>query len=497
MTPALAVSPALSKEIRALLPLWGGSIAALVAASVWRQDGPLDVGLYAYVVGSLAIGAHSIGQEYAHGTLPMLLSQPTDRRRVYVLKFLVSAGMLLTLAALAGAAVSGGSRPERWQVALFVLPAFLGLCLAPLVTMVCRSSLAGTILSGGVAGLTWAMTAAVAWFWFGVDAGAGDGVILGRWALAMIVLCLLGGLLGWRRFARLEATVAASRALHLPRWQRGVTTARRYAPLGALAAKEVHLQQLTLVVAGLYLVGWAILLLARSYIPTLSAIPPGALVLLYCVGLVIMIGALASAEERQHGTLACQLLQPAPAWTQWMVKVGVTFGLALVLGAGLPILLIRLAPHEALRGLPRPGDFVVLILLLTAGSIYISSLCCSGVRAMVAALPVGIGVLFYIQVVRAALGWTTSKLAGPWMGHIVSGTVAPFSIDPGDAALVATRVLAFTLVPLLVWFAFVNHRSSERTVRRVVPQVASIAALITMGILLTGGVLALHELSSR
>ena len=63
MTPALAVSPALSKEIRALLPLWGGSIAALAAASVWRQDGPLDVGLYAYVVGSLAIGAHSIGQE--------------------------------------------------------------------------------------------------------------------------------------------------------------------------------------------------------------------------------------------------------------------------------------------------------------------------------------------------------------------------------------------------------------------------------------------------
>ena len=54
---------------------------------------------------------------------------------------------------------------------------------------------------------------------------------------------------------------------------------------------------------------------------------------------MILIGSLASAEERQLGTLEWQTLLPSPAWQQWAVKVGVTFGLALLLGVGLPALL--------------------------------------------------------------------------------------------------------------------------------------------------------------
>lgn len=496
MIRAAVGSPALAKEIRALLPLWGISVAALAAAVVWRRDGLLDLALCAYVVGSLAIGAHSTGQEYSHGTLPMLLSQPTDRRRVYLLKSLVAAAMLLTLAVFAGAALSDGWRSGPWPSAIFVLPLFLGLCLAPLVTMVCRSSLAGTILSGSLAGLTWFVTVVIAWYWFGIDA-AGDDIVLGRWTLGMIVMCPLVGLLGWRRFARLEASEAASRVLHLPRWLRRATTARRYSPLRALAAKELQLQQLTFVVAGLNVIGWTILLLARSYIATLATFPLGAVVLLYSVGLAIMIGALASAEERQQGTLDWQLLQPTPAWQQWMVKVGVTFGLALVLGAGLPIFLIQLAPLEAFRALRMSGDFAVVIVLLTSSSLYISSLSGSGVRAMVLWLPAAIGIVFFVQGVSRALRWVTSQLASPWMAGIVTGAVAPSSVDPADVFVLAARGLSLTLAPLLVWFAFVNHRSSDRTAGRVLRQALAIAALVTTGMIVVGGVLAFHELSSR
>ena len=100
MIRAAVMSPALSKEIRARLPVWGASVAALAGAFVWREGGSRDMGLFAYVVGSLAIGAHSMGQEYSFRTLPMLLSQPTNRRRLYLLKCVVSAVMLLTLAVL-------------------------------------------------------------------------------------------------------------------------------------------------------------------------------------------------------------------------------------------------------------------------------------------------------------------------------------------------------------------------------------------------------------
>lgn len=98
------------------------TVAALAAAFVWRWWDLLDVGLFAYVAGSIAIGAHSVGQEYLYRTLPMLLSQPADRRRVYLIKFMVSAVMLLTLAALAAAVFADVWRPGPWQFSLVILP---------------------------------------------------------------------------------------------------------------------------------------------------------------------------------------------------------------------------------------------------------------------------------------------------------------------------------------------------------------------------------------
>lgn len=497
MTRTAVLSPVLSKEIRALLPFWGASVAAIAAALVWRESHLLDLGFFAYVVGSLAIGAQSVGQEYTYRTLPMLLSQPADRRRVYLLKFLVSAVMLLTLAALAGTVFADVWRQESARFSVAIWPVLCGLFLAPLFTMICRSSLAGMILSACVPALIWMVTLAIAWFWFGIETDRAANIILGRWTLGMILLCPLLGLLGWRRFTELEATEVASPALHLPRWLSSADGARGYSPLRALAAKEVHLQQLTFGVAGLYIIGWAISLLGQRYIPSWSTFPLGVVMLLYCMGLAIMIGALASAEERQHGTLDWQLLQPTPAWQQWMVKVGVALGLALLFGVGLPILLNQVTPLEGFRTIRMSGDLTVLIVLLTASSVYISSLSSSGVWAMAWSLPVGIGVALFIQTVSGALRWVTLKLAGPLMADIVTGAVAPSSADPADVIIFAARAFSLTLAPLLLWFGFVNHTSSERTVRPIFQQIASIAVLIMTGIILVGGVLAFCEVRSR
>jgi ABC-type transport system involved in multi-copper enzyme maturation permease subunit len=497
MTRAALLSPALSKEIRALLPLWGASVAALGAAFVWRGSDRPDIGLFAYVVGSLAIGAQSVGQEYTYRTLPMLLSQPSDRRRVYLRKFVVSAVMLLTLAALAGTMFAKVWRPESARIPVVVLPLLCGLFLAPLLTMTCRGTLAGMILSGSVMGLTWFATLAIAWFGFGIDPEAAKNMILGRWTLGVMVLCPLAGLLGWRRFTTLEGTESASPALHLPRWLRSAQGARRHSPLQAVAIKEVHLQQMAFVVAGLYIIGWALSLLAQRYIPSWSTFPLGAVMLLYCIGLAIMIGALASADERQHGTLDWQLLQPAPVWQQWMVKVGLTLGLAVLFGVGLPVVLNELRPLAGFRALRMTGDLVLLIVLLTASSLYISSLSSSGVRAMVLSLPAGLAVAFFVQIVSGALRWMTSRLAGPLMADIVTGAAAPPSISPAEVALFAARPFSLMLVFLLLWFGFVNHRSSERTIRRMFQQVASIALLIATVIVVVGAVLAFYELRSR
>jgi len=496
MTRAAVWSPALSKEIRALLPLWGTSVAAL-AALVWRDGDLRDLGWFAYIVGSLAIGAQSVGQEYSYRTLPMLLSQPADRRHVYLLKFVVSTVMLLTLAALAAMLPAKVWLPEFSRLPILILPVLCGLFLAPLLTMIARSTLAGMVLSGSAMALTWLVTLAIAWFGFGIAPKAAEHMILGRWTLGAMVLCPLAGLLGWRQFTGLEATEAASPALHLPQWLRSAAGARRHSPLRALAAKEVHLQQLAFGVAGLYIIVWALSSLAQRYIPSWSTFPLGAAMVLYCMGLAVMIGALASAEERQHGTLDWQLLLPTPAWKQWMVKVGVTLGLALLFGVALPVLLNQLKPLDGSRALRLTPDFTVLIVLLTAGSVYISSLAASGVRAMVLSLPVGMAVAYFVRMVSGALHWVTLELAGPMMANIVTGAVVPSSVDPTHIVMLAAWGFSLTLVPLLLWFGFVNHTSSERTVRRIFQQAAAIAVLIVIGMILVGGVLAFYELHSR
>ena len=496
MTRTAVWSPAISKEIRALLPSWGASVTALAAALVWREGSPRDLGLFAYLVGSLAIGAQSVGQEYSYRTLPMLLSQPADRRRVYLLKFVVSAVMLLTLAALAGAIFANVRRPEPARFPIVILPVLCGLFLAPLLTMICRSTLAGMIFSGSAMASTWLVTLAIAWFGFGIEPEAAEHTILGRWTLGVMVLCPPAGLLGWRLFTGLEATEAASPALHLPQWLRSAHGRRRHSPLQALAVKEVHLQQMAFVMAGLYIVGWALMLLAQRYIPSWSTLPVGAAMLLYCLGLAIMIGAVASADERQHGTLDCQLLQPTPAWQQWMMKVGVTLGLALLFGVALPVLLNLVTPLEGFRTLRLSADLAVLTVLLTSSSIYISSLSGSGVRAMVVSLPIGMAVAYFVRMVSGALHWVTFELAGPLMANIVTGAVAPRSVDLPTVVMFAARGFSLALAPLLLWFGFVNHTSSKRTVR-ISWQIVSIAVLITTGIILVGGVLAFFELRSR
>ena len=73
--------------------------------------------MLAYVLGSVALGALSIGHEYTNRTLTLLLSLPADRRRLYLVKLGVLIPMLLTLGALAFGLLfnprSSRSRPRR------------------------------------------------------------------------------------------------------------------------------------------------------------------------------------------------------------------------------------------------------------------------------------------------------------------------------------------------------------------------------------------------
>ena len=94
-----------TKEIRGLAGAWLACLTALVIPAAMGVRATRALEIPAYFLGVAALGALSIGHEYSHSTLTLLLSQPRSRARLFLVKQGVLAAMLLTLAAVAGAVV--------------------------------------------------------------------------------------------------------------------------------------------------------------------------------------------------------------------------------------------------------------------------------------------------------------------------------------------------------------------------------------------------------
>src|SRR4029079_29103 len=89
----------------------------------------------------------------------------------------------------------------------------------------------------------------------------------------------------------------------------------------------------------------------------------------------LLIGSLASGQERHLGMLQSQAMLPVPRTQQWAVKASVVLLLALVLGVVLPWFVF--APPQISRTAFWP--LAASIVLLTTWSLYISSWCGSGI----------------------------------------------------------------------------------------------------------------------
>jgi ABC-type transport system involved in multi-copper enzyme maturation permease subunit len=476
MTRIASVSPLVAKEIRALLPLWLATLLALAAAILWRQRSYSDIGLIAYVAGVVSLGAHAIGHEYGHRTLPALLAQPIARWRLFATKILVAAAMAGVLAAAAAAVFAADSSPGNDTAAYVIMPILAALFLAPLFTLLCRNTLAGAVLGVSAPLMVWIAAILVAWWGFGTSGEAVTAWVLQRWVTLALIVCPMFAALTWRGFSRMEAVEGMPAALTLPRLPGMRTGTRRHAPWRALIAKEIHLQQMSIAITLFYAVIWAIGAGLRPSLPSSAILPLEALLLLYCMGLTIAIGAMASAEERQQGMLDAQLLQPVSALGQWAVKCAVTLSLALLLGVAMPAILI--SNFGDTRGAAVPNFAVVLlVLLITSSSLYLSSLTGSGVKAMALSLPVAVGGAIFIQTTQSAV-----VSASTWLG-------TPLPADHTEAFFVASLLLPVLVVPLLLWFGFVNHHSTEHPLRRTTSQICVVAITLVAVIAAAGAII--------
>jgi hypothetical protein len=194
--------------------------------------------------------------------------------------------------------------------------------------------------------------------------------------------------------------------------------------------------------------------------------------------IALLAGSIASAEERHLGTLASQVLLPRAAWRQWFVKVGVTLGLSAALAVGLPALLMSiLRPVDPFHV---QDEFVVAILLVTSGALYVSTLCSNSLWALLATLPV-LGGAF---VLAAGIFDALNRAQREWVpidhARLRDALRAEFATNPDGYRVrweatqsvehIVPIVLGAGLSCLVLYFAARNHRSLERSIRTVANQ---------------------------
>ena len=485
------------KEIRALLPWWLGVAATtvIVASLAARHVGFPGFRYEQHVwfvivhtVGILAVAALSMGHELSHGTLPSLLAHPVDRRRVLSIKLAVLAAMVGTLGVVASLLFPSPYLPSGAARLLLIWgPVAAGIGLVPILTILTRRPLGGAVFAAaipllilGVSGQffptsddspVWMIT------WYGTLVVSACGLLALLYAFPRLEAGGDGG-------SRPRADAAA-----LPDARAAGETAAAARPvprhwLRLLIAKELRLQQLTFAVSGLYVLASIVIAIAQAddplYVgPTFYAISG-----LHGVFIALIAGSQASSEERQAGVIGSLMLLPKSATSQWIVKVAVVLGVAVVLAVGLPTLLMRILEP------PDPFDveseFVVGVILASVAAIYVSSLCSTSLWSLLACLPAaGVALLTAVAIIDPMFRAARRGFAATWVAAITPAMQANVQ-DVGWRALredmntVRTLEESFLMIAttglalVTLYFASRNHRSLDRGVRRVVRQVLTL-----------------------
>lgn len=463
-----------SKEFRALLPVWAAAAFTIGADPLFRGTGMhslFPLGMFAYIVGSLALGAHVIGHEFTNRTLASLLVQPCRRSSILLTKASVLAVMLVGLGFIARVVVfqslarAFGNLP---RYPTLYLPLIGGFCVAPYMTMRLRSQVAGVVFTACLPGTTYVLALLGGVIIYGTGTAAAEALALSVWTPAMGISAAGGAVLSARSFMRLQDTEGAREEVRLPRWFTVTDASPIRPPLWMLAKKELRLQQMTFAMVAFYALIWTSLTIAGRLNPEFGReFPIQGVGLLYFALLPLLMGSLASAQERQFGMLQSQAMLPVPRAQQWAVKAGVVLVLSLVLGVILPWFVF--APPQLSRASFWP--LLASIALLTTWSLYISSWCRSGIIALALLLPASAAAMLLAR----SIDWLVIALLSP------RRAVAAYGALTQPSAVFTLWVIAATpLAVLLLSFAARNHWTSERKPKAIAAQVAGLAGWLLL-----------------
>jgi hypothetical protein len=478
----------LRKDFRTLLPIWVACVVTITAASAHRtwmglppgatRNGLEGLAILAYGLGSIALGAQIIGGEYGWRTLPSLLMLPAPRWRILLAKLGALACLVAGLVLLAPAA--WGSREPEINTILRLGPAY-GLCVAPFLTMVCRGTLPGIVFTAVLAPMLFVAGQITGSAIYGSAAAEIDRFTYSFLRDGTALLCAAGVVLTVRAFMRLEATDGRSVDLPVPALGGAGQPGRRGSALRLLVGKELRLQQMSFIVVALFGMVWAAALALKRLRPELDVPPLGIEIGLFFSLLSLLIGSLASAEERQFGTTEWQALVPIASSRQWFVKLAVAFGLALAF-FGSATVFVRLAPSLGAGLSSQALVFTIVeITVWVSVGLYASSLSTSGVRALALAVVLMLAITTVVPLI-GRVEW--------WALHMATGSdpsaYTPIAFMYPSPLRTTGQTLIAGLCVLLLRLAFMNHRSAETGTARVWRQSAVLVAYLAAALMING-----------
>ena len=378
MTAAAAVlPPAVVKEIRALFPTYAAALVTIVVGSFGHSHTLIAAGLLAF-----AFGLGRARRAIVRARIQPPHARPaavTAARSPPVVPLQVRRPVRDAAHADSRGPVDVPRRPPACRVArhhpsMLILAAACGLFVAPWLTLVSRSTLAAVVFTIAIPGVLAVGSRPGGRRHLRPSERRSGSIGSSSWSSgpAWSTICAIGAVASWRMFMRLEVIEGHGPAMQLPGWLGGRSETTADAPsrprhrVRMLLAKELRLQQMAFVVAALFTVVWLAMAGLERSVADAPRLPLNGLAILYGGVMAMLIGAMASAEERQLGTAEWQILLPMPAWQQWALKAGVALGLAVLLAVVLPAALRYFSPagddfHQAARAWRETTGIVVIL----------------------------------------------------------------------------------------------------------------------------------------
>jgi hypothetical protein len=410
MSPAMIIW---WKEIRGILPVWVGVLAAMWVPSLleFRPLGMAKHGMLAlaYFIGSMLLAAMVYAREFHDRTMLWQLLQPVSRMSLLWRK---GALLLVVLVSCGVSYIYLLSFDLSFRVGTFVtvgMVIVLSLISVFFWSVLLRSVLAATVVSLIV---PVALVYLVVMPLFSLLASKWPWLVqrpVPVYVLTFSMFPLYAAATGWaaiKLWRRMQlpgdsATVSQLDVKTVSRFTGDAIYLKR-AWWWALIRKEVALLRFIFWVGMVSIVGGSAYVIAERLLDHVVAGSGGqstsslfwwrnnllasGIGLFSChLALVpALCGALAFCEETHHGTRAWQLCQPAHRLGQWLIKLGVAAGLNAVFGLALPLVVYLVAVPANSANLSREVllQTVTLNVLLFSLSVWCASASLSTVMAL-------------------------------------------------------------------------------------------------------------------